>query len=304
MIQIGAVASENTNLTLSGNAASGTVDSTYSYAGRSRSNDVGTATMNFADFVDMINPLQHIPVLSSVYRALTEETINPVSRIAGDALYGGVLGLASAGLSALGAIGDEVVTANNDGQSTSASLVAALFGKDDNQATQIASAAPEKTETTQEPTQVASLQTPAPVVQTPDLSSTAPQTAGTDSSVAVAGGGSSSDKGMPLDRAKQPYGGVMDSSMMANAQQNQTLALAMAGRREALQAQHSLRNNRFATGTAAPAAATATPTQPEADTQAAMQNLIKELQAMKGVAQYRNSAQSTPIPGGAVNFVN
>ncbi len=302
MIQIGAVASENTNLTLSGNAATGTVDSNYYYAGRSRSNDVGSATMSFDDFVDMINPLQHIPVLSSVYRALAGETINPVSRIAGDTLYGGVLGLASAGLSALGAIGDEVVAANNDGQSASASVVAALFGADEKQNTQLAENAPATK--TPDSTQVVSLQTPAlqsPILQVPDFSSPTTQTAAAPSAAAPTEA-ASSDKGMPLDRSKQPYGGVMDSSMMANAQQNQTLALAMAGRREALQVQRGLRNNRFATGTATPAPTA--PAQPNADTQAAMQNLIKEMQAMKGVSQYKNSAQSTPIPGGAVNIVN
>jgi hypothetical protein len=48
------------------------------------------------DVVDVINPLQHIPVVSSVYRWLTGDTISPASELAGGALYGGVVGLASA----------------------------------------------------------------------------------------------------------------------------------------------------------------------------------------------------------------
>lgn len=49
----------------------------------------------FFDLVDMINPLQHIPVVSSIYRAVTGDEIKPVSQIVGGAAFGGVLGAAS-----------------------------------------------------------------------------------------------------------------------------------------------------------------------------------------------------------------
>jgi hypothetical protein len=51
---------------------------------------------SFAGFLDLINPLQHIPIVSSLYRRLTGDEINPVSRIAGGALFFGVAGLAGA----------------------------------------------------------------------------------------------------------------------------------------------------------------------------------------------------------------
>lgn len=41
---------------------------------------------------DVINPLQHIPVIGTVYRAITGEHLDPVEKIAGDTLYGGVWG--------------------------------------------------------------------------------------------------------------------------------------------------------------------------------------------------------------------
>ena len=46
----------------------------------------------FSDFIDTVNPLQHIPVLSSLYRAATGEKINNTAQIVGDTVYGGLLG--------------------------------------------------------------------------------------------------------------------------------------------------------------------------------------------------------------------
>jgi hypothetical protein len=52
-------------------------------------------SFSFDDFLDIINPLQHLPVVSTIYRALTHDTIKPFERIAGDTLYGGLWGFAS-----------------------------------------------------------------------------------------------------------------------------------------------------------------------------------------------------------------
>lgn len=46
--------------------------------------------------IDVINPLQHIPVISTIYRHLTGDEISPAARIAGDTLYGGPIGTAVA----------------------------------------------------------------------------------------------------------------------------------------------------------------------------------------------------------------
>ena len=48
---------------------------------------------SFADFLDVINPLQHIPLVSTIYRKLTGDEISPHARIIGATLYGGPLGL-------------------------------------------------------------------------------------------------------------------------------------------------------------------------------------------------------------------
>ena len=47
------------------------------------------------DLMEILNPLQHIPVVATIYRQLTGDKIGPMERIAGDTLYGGMLGLAS-----------------------------------------------------------------------------------------------------------------------------------------------------------------------------------------------------------------
>lgn len=48
----------------------------------------------FGDLVDIVNPLQHIPLVSNLYRAITGDHIRPSSDIIGGALYGGIVGAA------------------------------------------------------------------------------------------------------------------------------------------------------------------------------------------------------------------
>lgn len=52
----------------------------------------GDDGLTFGDVLDVINPLQHIPVVSTFYREWTGDQIDPVPRIAGGALFGGVMG--------------------------------------------------------------------------------------------------------------------------------------------------------------------------------------------------------------------
>jgi hypothetical protein len=44
---------------------------------------------------DVVNPLQHIPVIGTIYRAVTGERLDAVEKIAGDTLYGGLWGAVS-----------------------------------------------------------------------------------------------------------------------------------------------------------------------------------------------------------------
>lgn len=50
----------------------------------------------FGDLVDMINPLQHIPLVNHLYRNVTGDEIKPISRIIGGSIFGGPIGGAAA----------------------------------------------------------------------------------------------------------------------------------------------------------------------------------------------------------------
>jgi hypothetical protein len=49
---------------------------------------------SFHDVLDALNPLQHLPVISTIYHAITGDRPGNVAEIVGDGLYGGLLGLA------------------------------------------------------------------------------------------------------------------------------------------------------------------------------------------------------------------
>lgn len=74
--------------------------------------------MSFWDFLDIINPLQHIPIVSTVYREITGDTIQPSMRIMGDMLYGGVIG----GMASIANAVVEQATGQDVGETVMASL--------------------------------------------------------------------------------------------------------------------------------------------------------------------------------------
>jgi hypothetical protein len=85
---------------------------------------------SFHDVLDAINPLQHIPIVGTVYRAVTGDTLGNAARVVGDGLYGGVIGVI-AGLV-------DVSVLENTGKDIGGNVLAAL-GLDD-EASQSASA--------------------------------------------------------------------------------------------------------------------------------------------------------------------
>lgn len=52
----------------------------------------GDDGFTFGDLIDLLNPLQHIPVVSTVYRAITGDTIAAGPRLLGGALLGAPFG--------------------------------------------------------------------------------------------------------------------------------------------------------------------------------------------------------------------
>lgn len=53
------------------------------------------SSFGFTDLLGAINPLQHLPIIATIYRAVTGDTIGNVARVVGDGIYGGLLGVAS-----------------------------------------------------------------------------------------------------------------------------------------------------------------------------------------------------------------
>jgi hypothetical protein len=50
----------------------------------------------FGHLLDVVNPLQHLPIIGTIYRAITGDKMGPVEKIAGDTLYGGMWGAIAA----------------------------------------------------------------------------------------------------------------------------------------------------------------------------------------------------------------
>ena len=58
----------------------------------------GKDGFTFLDLLDVINPLQHIPIISTLYRSISGDTIDQGAKIAGGMLFGGPLGAAVSSL--------------------------------------------------------------------------------------------------------------------------------------------------------------------------------------------------------------
>jgi hypothetical protein len=61
-----------------------------------RSRPAGGGALDFDDFLDIINPLQHLPLIGTAYREITDDQIEAPARFVGGTLYGGALGFLAA----------------------------------------------------------------------------------------------------------------------------------------------------------------------------------------------------------------
>ena len=57
--------------------------------------DTATDDFSFDDVIDIVNPLQHLPIIGTLYRKFTGDTLKPMSNIIGGAIFGGPLGAVS-----------------------------------------------------------------------------------------------------------------------------------------------------------------------------------------------------------------
>jgi len=77
-------------------------------------------TFSFKDILDIVNPLQHLPVIGSIYRYLTGDEPSGGARIIGDALYGGPIGFGTGVVSAM--------LTDSDGRDLGERILAGVFG--------------------------------------------------------------------------------------------------------------------------------------------------------------------------------
>lgn len=54
-----------------------------------------SGSYSFLDIIDIVNPLQHLPVIGTLYRKMTGDTIKPAASILGGAIFGGPIGAAA-----------------------------------------------------------------------------------------------------------------------------------------------------------------------------------------------------------------
>lgn len=56
--------------------------------------NINDQPFGFGDLIDIVNPLQHIPLVGTLYRHITGDQIRPSSSVIGGAIFGGALGAA------------------------------------------------------------------------------------------------------------------------------------------------------------------------------------------------------------------
>jgi hypothetical protein len=88
--------------------------------------------LSFGDFLDLINPLQHIPIVGPIYRAVTGDEISGPAKILGGMLFGGPLGF-------MAAIVDTVV-AQATGRDLGETVMAAFVDPEESPAVQVVDA--------------------------------------------------------------------------------------------------------------------------------------------------------------------
>lgn len=134
MLQVNPVLSDNVASPQSANNinVSGVDSRRYTKFDRSASEVQTADNFSFSDLLDTLNPLQHIPVISSAYRAIAGEDIHPAARVAGDIIYGGAGGIASGIISVASATGDSLMESQT-GHDATGHIVLAMLGEDGKQ---------------------------------------------------------------------------------------------------------------------------------------------------------------------------
>lgn len=88
--------------------------------------------LTFDDLLDIVNPLQHLPVVGTLYRAITHDTIKTPEKIIGDTIFGGLMGF----VSSVADVAFEQITGRNFGDT----VLSLFIGDHDATGTEVAKA--------------------------------------------------------------------------------------------------------------------------------------------------------------------
>jgi hypothetical protein len=184
-----------------------------------------TNQLTFHDLLDAINPLQHIPVVSWIYRAVSGDTISAQARIVGDGIYGGIFGVVSGMFNAL--------VEKDTGEDVGAHVMALFGGKSATPATtNVAAAAPASTAAVSTasaaatPTASAAATSTASVATAPTASATATPVTAAGNTPAIAG---SQPAAQPLSTDSQTALAKLAADLHATSPSGVTPASFFAG---------------------------------------------------------------------------
>jgi hypothetical protein len=196
-------------------------------------------SFSFHDVIDTLNPLQHLPLISTLYRWVTGDEPGNVASIVGDTLYGGPIGLATGLLTAAfkaetgkdpGEMLASAITGEDDGQLLSGTATAQTAAPA-TAAAASAPAAPATAAATPPAATAAATSTAASAtaVQVPVISAAQP----------VVASGAAPHPFLPLFRSPPPVAAAAESSSATGASEQTFLAQSAAYRRSLYGQPHS-----------------------------------------------------------------
>jgi hypothetical protein len=179
---------------------------------RGRGPEAMEGDLTFEDVLDILNPLQHLPVISHIYRAVSGDEIKGFAEVAGSAIFGGPIGIITGAFNAMfeDETGESPVT-----------MVANLLGFGDDKP-KLEAATLETQLAEAEHNIVTDEETPAQVQVA--SSTKIPKTL--DAQVASAMLPPIPPSPTQTANAKAPFGGIMDMSTIKAANQQQAAAVA------------------------------------------------------------------------------
>ena len=127
------------------------------------------SSFSFHDVLDTLNPLQHLPLIGTLYRWITGDEPGDVARMVGDGIYGGPIGFVTGAVSA--AVRDET------GKDPGEMVMALVSGEDSTPAKVAGTGAPAKVAGTGAPAKPAHASAPAAAASAPTASAPAPAAA-------------------------------------------------------------------------------------------------------------------------------